>query len=369
MSAGQCLARRRAAAHLQFAARRQLRTREQRGEERRHAVEDRRLVLAQPREHRLRRRPLCHQHGRRADRQRKREAVAEPVGEEELRRGEDDVVLADPEDRFRVELRRLDQARLDVDGALRRAGRARRVEPETRVVARRVRGLERGAGRGHQLRERVMRTLRQPPDTMTWRRCGQLPEERRERRQERRRHDQRAGAAVAQHVVVVLRREQRVAGDRNDAGLDAAQERGRKIDRVEQAQEHALLGRETEMDERIGAAVHALRELAVGVRAAVVDVGGLVRAAGGEVALDQVVRRVVVARDLHQRRAQAMVGPAQGRHMCAPPAPVPSPPSEGPRCSGSLRFRELDRALRQQVEHPRLAAGDGRHVRGARSIY
>ena len=120
-----------------------------------HAVEDRRLVLAQPREDRGRRGPLGHQHRRGADRQRKREAVAETVGEEQLRRREDDVVLADAEDRLRVELGGRDQARLHVHGAFRRAGRTRRIEPETGIVAGRRRRRERRARCRHQLGKRA----------------------------------------------------------------------------------------------------------------------------------------------------------------------------------------------------------------------
>ena len=55
---------------------------------------------------------------------------------------------------------------------------------------------------------------------------------------------------------------------------------------------------EAEPGERIGGAVHPLGELAEGVAAGVVDVGGLAGAAGRQVALDQVVGRVVVARDV-----------------------------------------------------------------------
>ena len=45
-----------------------------------------------------RRRALGHEHGGRADAEREGERVAEAVGEEELRRREDEVVLADAED-------------------------------------------------------------------------------------------------------------------------------------------------------------------------------------------------------------------------------------------------------------------------------
>ncbi len=87
-----------------------------------------------------------------------------------------------------------------------------------------------------------------------------------------------------------------------------------KIDGVELAQQNALLALQSEARERIGAAVDALREIPVGVRSEVVDVCNLRRAAGGEIALDQVVGRVVVARNLHPRRTHSVIGVAERRH-------------------------------------------------------
>ncbi len=129
-----------------------------------------------------------------------------------------------------------------------------------------------------------------------------LAQQGRECRQQRRRDDQRTGAAVAQHVVVVVRREQRVRRDRHDARLDRTKERGWKVDGVEVAEQHALLGRKAQRRECIRAAVDALTELAVGVRAGVVDVRDLAGTSGTQIALDQVVRGIVVARDLDPRR-------------------------------------------------------------------
>ena len=200
---------------LQLAALRQVGAREQRGEERRHAVEDRRLVLAQAREDGGGRRALGHQHRRRADRQRKRERVAEPVGEEELRRREHDVVLADAEDRLRVELGRLDQARVHVHRALGRAGRARRIEPEAHVVAGRRARQRSSAPPVHQPASSewcpAVACSSVAPETITCLRCGQSC-----RAAARRRGSSGAettsarGAAVAQHVLVVAGRQQRV---------------------------------------------------------------------------------------------------------------------------------------------------------------
>ena len=107
----------------------------------------------------------------------------------------------------------------------------------------------------------------------------QRAEQRREDRQQRRRDDQRHRAAVAQHVVVILGREQRVSRHRHDARLDRAKKDRRKIDRVEEAQQDSLLALQTQSGERIGAAIHALGEIAVRVGPGVVDVGDLAGAA------------------------------------------------------------------------------------------
>ena len=108
---------------------------EQGGVKRRHAVEDGRLLLDQALEHRVRRRPLGHQDGGGADGEREGQRVAQAVGEEELRRREHDVGFPDAEHRHGVELGGEDEVRVQVHRALRRAGRARRVQPEAHVVA------------------------------------------------------------------------------------------------------------------------------------------------------------------------------------------------------------------------------------------
>ena len=70
---------------------------------------------------------------------------------------------------------------------------------------------------------------------------GQLGAKRLEQWQQRGRNERDLRAAVSQHVLVVAARQQRVDRDRHDAGLDRPQESGRKIDRVVQAQQDALL--------------------------------------------------------------------------------------------------------------------------------
>ncbi len=71
--------------------------RDQRVVESRQAEQHRRAVALDRGEHRFGIGPPGEQHGRRARRERKRQRVAEAVGEEDLRRREHDVVLADAE--------------------------------------------------------------------------------------------------------------------------------------------------------------------------------------------------------------------------------------------------------------------------------
>ena len=68
-----------------------------RGEQRRHAEEDGRVVFVHQREHRSRRRPLGIEHRGGADRHRERQRVAEAIGEEQLCRRQADIVLANAE--------------------------------------------------------------------------------------------------------------------------------------------------------------------------------------------------------------------------------------------------------------------------------
>src|SRR6185437_3062057 len=87
--------------------------------------------------------------------QRKAEAVAEAVGEEELRGGEHHVARFDAEHRYRIQLGRFDQAAVYVDGTLRSACRARGVQPEAGVVLRRRGDRRLGCETGHRGRERI----------------------------------------------------------------------------------------------------------------------------------------------------------------------------------------------------------------------
>lgn len=127
--------------------------------------------------------------------------------------------------------------------------------------------------------------------------CRLLREDRGKALQERARNDEGAGAAVAQHEVVISRGQKRVDRNRNDAGLDRAQEHGRKINRIEQAQQDLLLGFDPKMAKGIGGAIDAFGELLVSVCAGIIDKSGLVATPGSKVAINEIDRRVVVARN------------------------------------------------------------------------
>ena len=83
----------------------------------------------------IRRRPRRQQHRGRARRHRKCQCVAEPIGEEQFRHRITNVVLGNAENRLGVKLVGQFEIGVSVHGAFGLAGRARRVEPETHVVA------------------------------------------------------------------------------------------------------------------------------------------------------------------------------------------------------------------------------------------
>ena len=94
----------------------------------------RRIVLVHQREHQRRRRPLGIEHGGGADRHREGQRVAEAVGEEQFCRRQADIVLADAEHLLGVGLRGRGEVGMQMPHALGHAGRARRIEPERRLV-------------------------------------------------------------------------------------------------------------------------------------------------------------------------------------------------------------------------------------------
>ena len=121
---------------------------EDRSVEGRHAEEDRWLLTVEHGEDRLRRRAFIHEDCARAGGHRECQAIAEPVGEEQLRGGEEDVGFGDAENSFAVGCAVAREAGVDVPHALRHAGRAGGVEPEGHIVGAGVGYVRRGSGRG-----------------------------------------------------------------------------------------------------------------------------------------------------------------------------------------------------------------------------
>ena len=183
--------------------------------ERRAAEEQRRLVALQEIEHEGRsvgRAGLSTLVAPTDDREGQR--IAEAVGEEEFRRREVQIALADAEYALAIELGRLHQARMNVARTFRRAGRARRIEPERRLVGMAVGGVEmsRLAREGLAEVDRARPRLAADDDHM--REIGQFREDRFENGQERAGDAERTGARIRQHVEILLRDEQRVEGNR-----------------------------------------------------------------------------------------------------------------------------------------------------------
>ncbi len=291
--ARQRLAGRRAHAHARRGARRQLGRRKHRRVQRRDAVEHRGPLLEDAAEHRLRRGALGHQDRRRTRRQRERQRVAQPVREEELRRGEADVVLGEPQDVLRVQHVGPVRVGMRVDGAFRRAGRARRIEPERRLVGVRGSRFPRGSRAGDIGAEIALPRCERSGRIDHPHRLDVVPAALHrllERRQQRGRYDRGPRAAVRQHERVVVGGEQRVDGDRHDAAVDRAEERDRPIDGVVSEEQQALLAPQPVVAQHLREAAHPIRQFAVGEPRAIVDVGDAPGAR--RVAADEVRRKV-----------------------------------------------------------------------------
>ncbi len=217
---------------------REVGVREHRRVERRHSIENRRFLFREPLEHGGRRRAFGHQNRSGAGRERKGERVAEAVREKELRRGEDDIALLVPEDRLGVELRREDHAGMNVNRALRHAGRAGGIQPEAGIVGRGRCGRKPGFPLRQHLFERGVTLSAAPGDDDVFEE-RELWNEGRELRQQLLRYDERLRAAVGEHVLVIFRGEQGIHRDRDDARLDRAEKRRGKVDRVGEREQHA----------------------------------------------------------------------------------------------------------------------------------
>ena len=262
--------------------------------ERRDRAEHRRAVLAQLGEDRLGARRARHEHRRGAEPEGEREAVAQAVGMEELGRREDDVVLAQAEHLAREGLARHLDVVMQVHDALGLAGRARAVEPEGHVVAVRGRRVELVA-LCHQSRVEF-------GDVAVGDAADEVadvdPVERLAHARQQGGvggHDVRVG--VLGVVAVVVDAIERTDGDRDGADLQGAEEERGEGRRVVEDHQHAVLAADAELAQQVPGAVGLPAQPVVGQRRVGGEVGGLLAAAGLDVAVDQEARVVALGND------------------------------------------------------------------------
>ncbi|MNL05123.1 hypothetical protein D3C87_1257040 [compost metagenome] len=182
--------------------------------------------------------------------------------------------------------------------------------------------------------------------------------------EQRRGHHHGPRAAVVEHIGVVIHGQQRVHRHRHHAGQQAAEEHGREIDGIERAQQHALLAPEARLAQRAGKAAAARVEFGKGGRAGIVDIGHLGATAGGEVARQQVIGRVVTG---GQRGDNGLGAGGRGRHVSTPlaaPAMVRRVRRDRLQrwsCSGYLVTGSLCRRCRCILFHIDYYASEGMH--------
>ena len=236
---------------------------EHRREQRRHAVEDRRIVAVHQIEHPRRRRALAVQNRGGADRHREGQRVAETVGKEQLCGGEADIVLADAEHLLRIGVGGRLHVRVDVAHALGHAGRAGRIEPERRLI--RMRGCRREliAFARDLLGELLVPILLGAGDHDMLE-IGHAADDVLDDGIERFGDEQHARAAVGEDVGVLICGQQRVERHRHDAGADRAQKHDREVDRIQHDHRHALFAADAEPTQHVGGAARLALEFAIG---------------------------------------------------------------------------------------------------------
>ena len=268
--------------------------RQQRRVERRHAGEDRRPVAPHCRQHRVWGRAIRKQHRGGADRHRKGHRIAESIGEKQLCRREHQVVGRDAEHPRAIGLGRRAQARMDVPHPLRRAGRARRIEPKSDLVRRALgrrgfRPLPTSSDKRDEIAALPIRRADHDP-------ADPGPLHRRPQRlHQRRRDEQRGGAAVLQDVRGDLGRQQRVDRHRHDPGAQCAPESDREIDRVEHDERDAPLALDAGGAQPGSEPRRRRRQLAIGQTPPRVGEGEPVAAALAQMPVDEIIDCVAVA--------------------------------------------------------------------------
>ena len=186
----------------------------------------------------------AHQDGRGAEPERERQAVAEPVGVEELRGREDDVVLPEAQHLAGEVLAGDLDVVLEVHDALGLPGGAGGVEPEGHVVAVGEHGIELLALRGEPGVQvdhvGIRRVAGDEPDLQPRHRLAQA-------RHEVRVRDREARVRVLGVVGVVLRLVQRAHGHGDGADPHRAEEEQREDRRVVEDEQDAVLAPDAEL--------------------------------------------------------------------------------------------------------------------------
>ena len=139
------------------------------------------------------------------------------------------------------------------------------------------------------------------------------------------RHHQKPGPAVLEHEAVIILGQQRVDGNRDHAGLDRAEEGGRPIDAVEQADENALLAADVERAQRAAEAVDPRGEIAIGPAPARIDIGDFLAAPGVQIVFEDGTSEIVVARDRINGRGRSA--------RCRSSSPIRATPANTRRSS------------------------------------
>ena len=125
-------------------------------------------------------------------------------------------------------------------------------------------------------------------------------------------HHQQLGPAVRQHELIIVFRKKRIHRHRHDTGLEGAQEGGGPIDAVQQADQDTLLALDTQVMQDSAEALHPFRQRAVAPGAAPIDERGLAGPPGGEIALQNIGREIV----LRRHRADGRLRRLGGGRLC-----------------------------------------------------
>ena len=232
--------------------------------------------------------PVLLQVRARAGEERDQQRVAERVSEEQLGGRERPVRLRGAQHVDGVVPAR-EQVAMRVDGRLRPAGRARRVEPEGAGLA--AHGLHRERVRRARLQRFQARGIAAAGDDHV-RRVRQRAELRREVAQPRGVGDEHARAAVGEHRRPVGGGKPGVQRDGHDADAEGTEEDRRPRERIGQQQCHALPGRQAEATQRIARPAGQREQIGVGRRRLGRDDGGTRAPAGGDVVVEERGHRV-----------------------------------------------------------------------------